>query len=72
MKNPAAAALALVFGVTMAGRAMQSSAQDILAKVDHPRTRHLILRSASTPSSGCSASVRRPAGSIPGWGPGMR
>ena len=35
MKNRAAAALALVFGVTMAGRAMQSSAQGILAKVDH-------------------------------------
>ena len=35
MKTHATAALALVFGVTMAGRAMQRSAQDVLAAVDH-------------------------------------
>jgi hypothetical protein len=35
MKTQAAAALALVFGVTMVGRALQGSAQDFLARVDH-------------------------------------
>ena len=35
MKTEPTAALALVFAVTMAGRAMQTSAQDVLAEVDH-------------------------------------